>query len=117
MSERDGQRPVPDHSQPPDDAELSRRLHELDRRLGENRAERASDRVPVDAPPKPGFAMAMRLGADFVAGVAVGAALGWGIDRLFGTSPWGLVIFLLLGFGAGIFSVLRAAGLMKPAGK
>ncbi len=56
----------------------------------------------------------MRLGADFVAGVVVGAALGWGIDRLFGTSPWGLIVFLLLGFGAGILSVLRSAGLVAP---
>lgn len=117
MSERDGQRPVPNASRAPEDAELSRRLHDLDRKLGASRAERESERVPVDGPPKPGYAMAMRLGADFVAGIAVGAALGWGIDRLFGTSPWGLVVFLLLGFGAGIFSVLRTAGLMKPAGK
>lgn len=58
--------------------------------------------------------MAIRLGADFVAGILVGAALGWGIDRLFGTSPWGLIVFLLLGFGAGILSVLRSAGLAAP---
>ena len=60
--------------------------------------------------------MAMRLGADFVAGVVVGGALGWGFDRLFGTSPWGLIVFLLLGFIAGTLSVMRSAGLIarKP---
>ena len=58
--------------------------------------------------------MAMRLGADFVAGIVVGAALGLGFDRLFGTSPWGLMVFLLLGFAAGILSVLRTAGLVRP---
>jgi ATP synthase protein I len=56
----------------------------------------------------------MRLGTDFVAGIIVGAAIGWGVDRLFGTSPWGLMVFLLLGFGAGLLSVLRSAGLVKP---
>jgi ATP synthase protein I len=56
----------------------------------------------------------MRLGADFVAGVVVGAALGWGIDRFFGTAPWGLIIFLMLGFAAGVLTVMRSAGLVKP---
>ena len=42
-------------------------------------------------------------------------ALGWGFDRLFGTSPWGLVVFLLLGFAAGLLSVMRSAGLL-PSG-
>ena len=60
----------------------------------------------------------MRLSADFIAGVVLGAALGWGFDRLFGTSPWGLAGFLLLGFAAGILAVMRSAGVMKagPSG-
>jgi ATP synthase protein I len=57
--------------------------------------------------------MALRLGADFVAGVVVGGAIGWGIDRLLGTSPWGLIVFLLLGFAAGVLTVLRSAGLVN----
>ena len=65
-------------------------------------------------PPRQGYGLALRLGADFVAGVVVGGAIGWGVDRLFGTSPWGLMVFLLLGFAAGILSVLRSAGLVKP---
>jgi ATP synthase protein I len=92
---------------------LSERMRELDRRLDESRAAReASARSPIE-PPRQGYGLAMRLGADFVAGVVVGAAIGWGIDRFFGTSPWGLIVFLLLGFGAGILSVLRSAGLTK----
>ena len=39
------------------------------------------------------------------------SALGWGLDRLAGTSPWGLIGFLLLGFCAGVLNVVRA-----PAG-
>jgi ATP synthase protein I len=33
-----------------------------------------------------------------------------------GTSPWGLIIFLLLGFGAGVLNVLRSAGMVAEAG-
>ena len=95
-------------------AELSRRLRDLDQRLD---VRRAKDKGPssVDTESKsPGYGLALRLGADFVAGVILGAALGWGVDRLFGTGPWGLMVFLLLGFAAGILTVMRSAGLVKP---
>ena len=97
-----------------EESELSRRLKDLDRRLGENRAGRPDDAARTRAADRPGMAMALRLGADFVAGVVVGVALGWGVDRLFGTAPWGLIVFVLLGFAAGMLSVLRSAGVVKP---
>ena len=41
-------------------------------------------------------------------GAPLGAALiGWVIDRFAGTSPFGLLIMLFLGFGAAISQVLR----------
>jgi ATP synthase protein I len=57
---------------------------------------------------------AMRISAEFIAGLAVGAALGYGADRLLGTSPWGLILFFLLGFVAGVMNAFRAAGLAGP---
>ena len=58
------------------------------------------------------MAYAVKISSEFIAGVVVGAALGWLIDKLFGTGPWGLIIFLLLGFCAGVLNVLRSAGLI-----
>lgn len=49
-----------------------------------------------------------RLASEFVAAVIVGAILGWGVDQLFGTAPWGMIILLLLGFAAGVLNVIRA---------
>lgn len=63
-----------------------------------------------------GFGNALRLSSEFIAGVLVGAALGWFIDKMAGTSPWGLIVFLLLGFGAGVLNVLRSAGQMTEFG-
>ena len=94
-----------------EDAALSKRLRDLDRRLDERRPERGNGTAP-EAAPRQGYGLALRLGADFVAGVVVGAALGWGFDWLLGTSPWGLIVFLLLGFAAGILSLMRTAGLI-----
>ncbi len=97
------------------DGDLSKRLRDLDRQLDQRRDTRKQSAPAAGTEPrKPGFAMAMRLGADFVAGVVLGAALGWGFDKFFETSPWGLTVFLLLGFAAGILTVMRSAGMVKP---
>jgi len=101
----------PAHARNSEDAALSARLRDLDRRIVEKRPERGDD-MAADAAPRPGFAMALRLSADFVAGVLVGAGFGWGFDALLGTTPWGLIVFLLLGFAAGVLNVLRTAGMV-----
>jgi len=106
MSDEDGRKP-PSLT---DDPELTRRLDELGRKLEDKRPPEPKD----DGKSRAGAALAMRLASDFVAGILLGAALGWGFDRLFGTSPWGLVVLLLLGFAAGVLSVLRSAGLVTP---
>ncbi|MFD1197806.1 AtpZ/AtpI family protein [Brucella gallinifaecis] len=61
-------------------------------------------------------AQAMKLSSEFIAGIVVGAVIGWVLDRYAGTSPWGLIIFLLLGFGAGTLNVLRSAGYVADQG-
>jgi len=61
------------------------------------------------------FARGMRLSAELVGGVVVGFILGWLSDRWLGTSPWGLIVFLLLGFVAGVLNVMRSAGVVAEA--
>jgi ATP synthase protein I len=56
------------------------------------------------------MARGLRLSSELIVGVIAGALIGWGIDRLLSTSPWGLIVFFLLGFVAGIFNVVRSAG-------
>lgn len=63
---------------------------------------------------KAGYADALKLSSEFIGGILVGGALGWLLDRLLGTSPWGLIVLLLLGFCAGVLNVLRSAGLAAP---
>ena len=54
------------------------------------------------------LSLAVRAASEIVAGVAVGAVFGWGLDRLFHTKPAFLILFLLLGSAAGIWNVIRA---------
>jgi ATP synthase protein I len=97
------------------DADLARRLDRLSRELDAERQERAAAERPT---PTSGtdFAYAFRLASEFVAGVIVGAALGWGLDYVAGTSPWGLIGFLLLGFVAGVLNVVRASSRIASGG-
>jgi len=97
----------------PDD--LDRRRAALDAKLRALRPPEPSGAAP---PPSggPGSALgqAMRVSTEFVAGLAAGAALGYGADRLLGTSPWCFIVFFLLGFAASVLNAFRAAGLAKP---
>lgn len=98
---------------PADEAMLSARLRRLGERLGQH--DRPSDSEPGPGPSADPSAIArgFRLSTELVAGVLVGAAIGWLIDRGVGTSPWGMIVFLLLGFAAGVLNVMRAAGVVK----
>ena len=55
------------------------------------------------------MALGFRLSSELIAGVVVGALIGWGIDHLLSTSPWGMIVFVLLGFTAGVVNVIRSA--------
>ncbi len=56
------------------------------------------------------MARGFQLSSELIAGVVVGALMGWGFDRLLSTSPFGLIVFVLLGFAAGVLNVIRSAG-------
>lgn len=53
--------------------------------------------------------MAWRMVVELVAGLMIGFGMGWGLDRLLGTTPIFLVLFIGFGFAAGIKTVLRTA--------
>jgi ATP synthase protein I len=48
------------------------------------------------------------VGLSFVIAIAMGTAAGWWIDRRFGTSPWGFLVFFAFGVAAGVLNVYRA---------
>lgn len=105
-----------DRDKSPDEVALSARLGSLDRRLSELRDSR---KVGTDQPGDgsgdtaaraSAIARGLRLSSELIAGVVVGAVLGWGFDRLLSTSPFGFIVFFLLGFAAGVVNVVRSAG-------
>ena len=53
--------------------------------------------------------MAWRMVIELVSGLAIGFGMGFGLDRVFGTEPWLMIVFTLLGFAAGIKTMMRTA--------
>ena len=100
-----------------DEAALSARLQRLGEGLARQRAtETSKDASENRAATASGYAKGFRLSSELVAGVIVGAGLGWLVDRWFGITPWGLIVFLLLGFAAGVLNVMRSAGVVASPG-
>ncbi len=94
--------------------EPSARLEELERRI---RAAREASRPEWRRrPAASGFTageMAWRMTIELVVGMLIGAAMGWGLDEVFGTKPVFLVIFVLFGVAAGIRTAMRSAEEMR----
>ncbi|MEO6015201.1 MAG: AtpZ/AtpI family protein [Devosia sp.] len=62
-----------------------------------------------------GMGRAMRLGTEFIAAILVGAVAGYLLDRWLNTTPWIMLVLLLVGFAAGVLNVVRAAEQMNKA--
>ena len=54
-----------------------------------------------------GVGVGFRIGIELVAGVLVGAGLGWFIDSKLNTKPIFMLAFIALGFAASVLSVIR----------
>ena len=68
------------------------------------------------AKPKKSLADSMRtlgalstVGFSFVLAIVIGAAFGWWLDNVFGSSPWLFLVFFFLGLVAGVLNVYRTA--------
>jgi ATP synthase protein I len=87
---------------------IKRRLHDLEDKVRDARlrhepaSSQAQDRGSA-------MGQALKLSTEMIAGVAVGGFIGWALDRLFGTAPILMVVFLILGATAGIVNVIRSA--------
>jgi len=103
----------PDKSSPD---ELSHRLDALKERLGEPAKKETIRQHDSSSSDKAGIAQAFRLSSEFIAGVLVGGVVGYGFDYFLGTSPWALIVFVLLGFCTAILNVLRASGMVAESG-
>lgn len=96
----------------PQQQAFQQRLDRLEARI---REARGPEEDQSSGPEGRGSAMgaAFKLATEMVAGVAVGGGLGYFGDRAAGTSPFLLIVFLMLGGAAGIMNAVRVAREMQ----
>ncbi|HJT07439.1 MAG TPA: AtpZ/AtpI family protein [Stellaceae bacterium] len=104
MDERDTRDPLRD---------LGQRLDAARRGQGRPASGAPSDSGVSEA--RAALSLGLRIGLELVVAVAVGLGIGWAFDRWLGTRPWGLILFLFLGIGAGMLNVYRAVSGMGMA--
>jgi ATP synthase protein I len=56
-----------------------------------------------------GFGMAYRVSIEIVVALVVCTGIGWGLDQLFGWTPWAMLAGLILGAAAGINNAAKTA--------
>jgi ATP synthase protein I len=93
-----------------DEAAFEGRISDLGERLGKVKAQHDADaQADRDAEMRGrGMAYGMRMAAELVGAVIIGAFIGIGLDWLLGTKPWLFLLFFVLGFAAGVLNVVRA---------
>lgn len=90
----------------PDDRQS---IDDLDARLKEAQAREAKADASAPGSTTSGLGIGLRIGVEMVSALAVGLAIGWGLDRWLGTKPWLMVLFFFLGAAAGILNAYRAS--------
>lgn len=96
--------------------EWAERRSALQKKLAAHSAKQAeeAERQNKSGSSMKGIAEGLKLASEFAAGIIVGGGIGFFIDKFAGTSPFGLIVFLMFGFAAGIRNILRSVG-PKPA--
>jgi ATP synthase protein I len=84
-------------------------LKRLGERLARARQQEGQEPERGDSAAPQGLGLGMRIGIELVAALCVGLALGWVVDRILGTRPWGLIGFFFFGAAAGMLNVFRMA--------
>lgn len=116
MSASNGDEHPPRGELSPEEREAFRkRASDLGTRLDKVKAEAREKAGPEVDEQARGAAMgqAMKISVELVVGIAVGGFIGKVLDDQFGTRPWLLIVFLMLGFAAGLANIVRTARRMQ----
>jgi len=96
-----------------EDKVLQDRLAQLAGAIEKKQAEtleqdrKRAEAVAVGGETGKAMALGFRMLAELIAGVVVGAIIGWQIDLWSGLSPVFLIVFLMLGVAAGFWNMVK----------
>ena len=95
---------------PEEVAAFERRLSDLGSKIDGAQAEKQAEITAREdkAMQARGMAYGLRMSSEFVAAIIVGGLIGFGLDKVLGTTPWLFLLFFVLGLVAGVMNVTRA---------
>jgi ATP synthase protein I len=107
----DDEKPARGEISPAERESFKERAADLGARLEKVKAEARAKRGPEQDGRARGAALgqAMKIAIELVVGIAVGGFIGKVLDDQFGTLPLFLIVFLMLGFAAGLVNIVRTA--------
>lgn len=94
-----------DPSKPPSVDDLGNRISRARRAAGLDEPEGTDADRAVGA----GLGLGWRISIEIVVAAVVCTGIGWSLDYWFGTRPWLMLLFLVLGAAAGINNAVRTA--------
>lgn len=110
----DGSAPQRGEISPVEREALRQRAEAIGKRLDDVQARKSAPMSAEDSRARGNaLGQAFKISIELVAGVAVGGFIGWVLDRQLGTRPWLLILFLMLGFAAGMLNTIRSARRMQ----
>ena len=83
------------------------RIAALDERLKQAKSEEAVRNGAAENGGDNGYRLGNRVLAELIGGMVGGAVVGFALDRLFGTSPWLLLVLLFLGIANAFRNIIR----------
>ncbi|GIT91020.1 ATP synthase protein I [Jannaschia pagri] len=82
-------------------------IRALEARIAAAKGPEPEDKSPDDRYSQ--ASLAWRMVIEMVAGVGIGFLIGYGADAVLGTAPWLMLVFTLLGFAAGVKTMIASA--------
>lgn len=92
-----------DPKQPPSFDELGQKISKARRQAGLEEEDGADDLRLSGA----AMGMAWRMSIELVVALFVCTGIGWALDQWFGSAPWLMLVFLVLGAAAGLNNAVR----------
>ena len=89
------------------DDDQKQRMAQLEAKI--EAAKKAKEPKPRADADVSGGELAWRMVIEMVSGLGIGFGIGYGLDWLFGTRPFLMVLFIFLGFAAGVKTMIRTA--------
>ena len=80
----------------------------LDKKIKDFKKKEIKEKKEAEKEPEYSSAAAgFQISTELLAGVAIGAAIGYVLDKTFNTAPWLLAIFTIFGGAAGVLNIYK----------